>query len=112
MAIGDLSGPGGVISVDPRGAAAAAAGTKASTGLASTVASIGTIGALVMVAWLHLEVPTGSPEQGDQNPHNSSTCYWPSNTPLHNVLSNCKQCIRQELAIGPAAAMVAGDVAE
>ena len=108
MAAGDLSDPGGVISVDPRGVAAgqgtaastgpggtvaAAAGTGASVGLAGAAVgdgvSAGVVGALVMAAWLCLEVPAGSPEQGDRNSHNSSTCCWPGDT-LHDVLSDYK----------------------
>ena len=65
-----------------------------------------------MVAWLCPEVPVGSLEQGDRNPHNGSTCYWPGDTPLHNVPSDCKHCIRRKLAAGPAAAVAVGDAAE
>ena len=90
----------------------AATGTGASIDIAGALVSTGTTRALVMVAWLHLEVPVGSPEQGDRNPHNGSTCCWPGDTPLHDVPSDCKQCIRQELAAGPAADVVVGDAAE
>ena len=85
---------------------AAAVGTGASAG------SNGATGALVMATWPHLEVLAGSPEQGDRNSHNGSTCCWPGDTPLHNVPSDCKQCIGRELAAGLAAAVAAGDAAE
>ena len=82
------AGPGGTV------AAAAATGKGAAAGLAGAVAgagvSAGAAGALVVAAWLRLEVPAGNPKQGDRNPHNSSTCCWPGDTPLHDVLFNCK----------------------
>ena len=133
MATGDLSDPGDVVSANPGGAAAdqgtaasagpggttataVAASTGASHGPASAAAgagvSAGAAGALVMAAWLRLEVPAGSLEQGDRNSHNGSTCCWPGDTPLHDVPSDCKQCIGQELATGPAAAATVGDAAE
>ena len=105
------SDPGGVVFADPGGGAAiqgttasagpggttaatAAVGTGASAGPAgaavSAAVSAGAIGALVVVAWLRPEVPVGSPEQGDQNPHNGNTCCWPGDTPLHDVPSDCK----------------------
>ena len=105
MAASDFSGPGGVISADPGGVASSqgaatsagpggtavvSVGTRASAGPAGVVASAGTIEALVVVAWLCLEVPVGSLEQGDQNPHNGSTCCWPGDTPLHDVLFEYK----------------------
>ena len=94
----------------------AAAGKGAAAGPTDAVVGAGVptgaVGALVVVAWLHLEVPVGSPEQGDQNPHNGSTCCWPGDTPLHDVPSDCKQCIRRELAARPTAAAVVGDAAE
>ena len=117
VAAGDLSDSGGVVSADPGGAAAAAAaaGTGASAGPAGAAAgagvSAGAAGALVVAAWLHHEVPVGSPEQGDRNPHNGSTCCWPGDTPLHYVPSDCKQCIGRELAAEPAAAVAVGDAA-
>ena len=129
MAAGDLSDPGGVASTVP-GGAAAGQGTAASAGPGGTVAAVaadtgasagpagaaagagvsaGAAGAPVVAAWLHLEVPVGSPEKGDRNHHNSSTCCWPGDTPLHDVLSDYKQCIRQELVAGPITAVAVGD---
>ena len=90
-----------------KGAAAGPAGTAAGTGV-----SAGAAGALVVAAWLRLEVPVDSPEQGDRNSHNGSTCCWPGDTPLHYVPSDCKQCIGRELAAEPAAAVAVGGTAE
>ena len=89
-----------------------AAITAAVTTAAATVATAGAAGALVVAAWLRHEVPVGSPEQGDRNPHNGNTCCWPGDIPLHDIPSDCKQCIGQELAAGPAAAVAVGDAAE
>ena len=90
--------------------------TTTSTGVfadtASAAASVGTTEALVMVAWLHLEVPVGNPEQGDRNSHNGSTYCWPGDTPLHDVPSNCKQCTGRELTAEPAMAVAVGGTAE
>ena len=93
MATGDLSDPGGVISADPGGAAASIGPGGTTAAAVGTGASAGPTGASVMAAWLHLEVPAGSLEQGDRNSHNGSTCCWLDNTPLHDVLSNYNQCI-------------------
>ena len=96
--------------------AVAAAGMGASVGpvgaAVSAAVSAGAAEALVVVAWLRPEVPMGSPEQGDRNPHNGSTCCWPGDTPLHYVSSDCKQCIGRELAAELAAAVAVGGAAE
>ena len=104
------AGPGGTVA-----AAAAAAGKGAAAGPAGAAAgagvSAGAARALVVAAWLRLEVHVGSPEQGDRNPHNGSTCCWPGDTLLHYVPSDYKQCIGRELAVEPATTVAVGDAA-
>ena len=110
--VGATAGQDAIASTGPRGTVAATTSTRASVGLAGAVASASTTGALVMAIWLHLEVPAGNLKQGDRNSRNGSTYCWPGDTPLHDVLSNCKQCIEQELAVGPATPVAMGDAAK